>query len=183
MLLPDYRGENRFVIVSTPTARRFFIASNSLRSMERLHSFFFRLYGMVSEASTPPEGYTCHMVLRNSRKNRKIGEFYHPGFLRNLTDLGSVGQEMESMYMVSIRSGPSFRKNTRFNFTARLSFKDSHNMVSVSDIVASEVRTIRKKHGWKFIGGRVHNSSDNLLSETTNLINFIRIPAESDFVI
>ena len=183
LLLPDSKGENRFMVVSTPTARKFYIASDSLRNMERLRAFFFRVYGMVSQESSPPEGYNHHVVMQNSRRNGKIGEFYHPRFLRNLTDLGNIGQEMESVYMVSIRSGPSLRKNTRFNFTARLSFMDLHKMISVSDILNSEIRAIKKRHGWKFRMGRVHNTADNFLSDPTNLINFVRIPAESDFVV
>lgn len=183
LLLPSIGGENRFMVVSSTMSRRFYIASDSLSSMERLRTFFFRVYGMVAETSSPPDGYNHHFTLQNSRRNRKIGEFYHPGFLRNIIDVGSLGDDMESMYLVSIRSGHSFKGTTRFNFTARVSFIDAHKLSSTRDILLSEIRQIRKRWKWRFHTGSLRNTSDNILADTTNLINFIRIPAENDFVV
>ncbi|MCL5732217.1 MAG: hypothetical protein M1285_02345 [Candidatus Thermoplasmatota archaeon] len=183
LLLPPDGQENRFLAISSHTSRRFFIYSTSQGGLERLHAFFFRLYGAMFEESAPPDVFSSHTVLTNARRDRRISDFYHPRFVRNIMDLSAVDSDITTAYSVALRKRTGRRGRRGYNFVASLSFRNPEEMDAFRDVLREEIRALRMETGWKIATkprGRVSNS---LMRNTFQLINFIRIPAESDFII
>lgn len=183
LLLPDRGEENAFLAVCTRTSRRFYIGSTSPKTMERLHAFFFRIYNVIFEPARPPDGFDYHIRIRNLRRNRNLKDFYHPRFVRNLMDMGSVREELVTAYMVTLRSRISPSGKRRYNFVTRVSFTSNGDMISFSDLVRDEIRHISDSSRWKMKIWNGRRITDDLLVNPMNLINFVRIPAETDFII
>lgn len=183
LLLPPDGQENRFLAISSHTSRRFFIYSTSQAGLERLHAFFFRLYGGMFQESTPPDIFTSHTVLTNVRRDRRIGDFYHPRFVRNLMDLSAVDSDITTAYSIALRKHTGRRGRRAYNFVASISFRNPEEMETFRDVLREEISTLRLETGWK-LGIKPHGRiSNNLIRNTFQLINFVRIPAESDFII
>ncbi len=97
--------------------------------------------------------------------------------------MGSVREELVTAYMVTLRSRISSRGKRRYNFITRVSFTSNGDMISFSDLVRDEIRHISDRSRWKMKIWNGRRITDDLLVNPMNLINFVRIPAETDFII
>lgn len=185
LLLPEPYTQNLFYARSDQYQTRFFIASDSGRNLERMESFFLRIYGTIFEDSSLPDNAGGHtVVLKNSIRNIRKGEFYHPGFVRNLLDYTSIDREASISYRVSIRSGQKKKgASGKFNFTVALGFNSVNVERKFSDLLDYEIRAMRREAGYSLRKARINRVGDNLLSNPFNLINFIRVPSERDIII
>ncbi|MEM0156524.1 MAG: hypothetical protein QXN26_00470 [Thermoplasmataceae archaeon] len=183
LLLPPDGQENRFLALSSHTSRRFFVYSTSQGGLERLHAFFFRLYGAMFEANAPPDIFSSHTVLTNSRHNRRISDFYHPRFVRNLMDLSAVDIDITTAYSVTLRKHTGLRGRRGYNFVSSMSFRNTEEMEAFRDVLREEISALRLETGWKLRTKPRGRVSSSLIRNTFQLINFVRIPAESDFII
>ena len=185
LLLPEPYTQNMFYVQGDQYQTRFFLASDSTRNLERMESFFSRIYGSVFEDSPLPEDGAGHsLVLRNSALNLRKKEFYHPGFVRNILDFTSIDRAATMRYCVTIRSGKGLRGNPgRYNFTITVGFNSEQAERKFSDLLAYELKTMRRQSGFSLKRAGKARMRDNLLSIPFNLINFIRIPSERDIMV
>ncbi len=185
LLLPEPFSQNMFYTVSDELQARFFIASDSHANLDRLQSFFIRLYGATFEDSAPnweDTGFSIRMKFRAPFLREK--EFYHPGFVRNLMDLNSVDRDSKFRYTVSIRSAqkPFFRKRS-YGLAVTMSFNSGNARKRLSPLVSQELLTFREETGIRprlLRSGRMRDSNFQL---PFNLINFVRVPSEKDLVL
>jgi hypothetical protein len=185
LLLPEPRTQNLFLVHSDHYNTRFFLSSESQRNLERMESFFSRLYDTIFEDSElpPMEGESSAVILRNSFLNFRRKEFYHPAFVRNIFDYTSIDSSAVMRYCVSIRSGTSrMRIADRFNFTVTIGFNSGDVQKKFSDLLGSELKIMRKQAGFRLRKSGAAKMTDNLLSKPFNLINFVRVPSERDIL-
>ncbi len=185
LLLPEPFTQNMFYVQSDQYQTRFFLASDSTRNLERMESFFSRIYGSVFEDSALPDSGINHaLILRNSALNIRKKEFYHPGFVRNLLDYTSIDRSATMRYCVSLRSGKSARGTAgRYNFTITVGFDSEQAKRKFSDLLSYELKTMRRQSGFSLKRAGKPKMRDNLLSMPFNLINFIRVPSERDIMV
>ena len=180
LLLPMKNSENRFLATFSKQETRFFIGSADSVSMRRMDLFFQRVYQTVSSpADVPADNPEESIYLSNSILNRRLKNFYHPSFIRTIFDIIHTS-ELENMnYEVVLRSaGTAFGKR-RFNFVLKLWTSVPEGLGEIRDLVLSAIREIRTDCKWRFMVDRNSTSTD-LLSNTRNMINFLRIPSEKD---
>lgn len=185
LLLPEPYTQNLFLVQSDLYQTRFFLASESRRNLERMESFFFRLYDTMFEDSELPHMESASsMVLRNSLLNIRKKEFFHPAFVRNLFDYSSIERNATIRYSVSIRSGKHLLRNTeRFNFTITVAFSPDDVRKRFTDLLGSELKAMKRQAGFRMKKSTRAKMSDNLLTNPFNLINFVRIPSERDHLV
>lgn len=185
LLVPEPYTQNLFFARSDQYQTRFYIASDSTRNLERMESFFNRVYGSIFEDSQLPgiEGENA-VILKNSLLNLRKREFYHPGFVRNILDFTSIDRTATMRYCVSLRSGRAgIRKRGRFNFTIAIGFDSGQAEKKFSDLLGYELKAMRRQAGFLLKKSGSPRMRDNLLSEPFNLINFIRVPSERDLMV
>ena len=185
LLLPEPYTQNMFIAHGNQYQTRYYIASDSMRNVERMGSFFSRLYGTVfQETGLPVINEINTVLLKNSLWNVRKKEFYHPAFVRNILDYASMGDSAEVRYCVTVRAGKqSARASGRYNFGIAIGFSTGNARRKFSDLLEYELKTMRRDAGYSLRKARLYRMGDNLLSNPFNLINFIRVPAEKDLVL
>lgn len=182
LLLPDPFTQNLFYSISDELQTRFFVASDSNVNLDRLKSFFQRLYGVnfegVEQVADPGE-YTAILNLKSPLLRER--EFYYPGFVRNILDFNSVDRDSTIRYAVSIRSGDRIMsRNRSYGMSISVSFSSENSGRRLSPLISQEQRKLKQETGMKLKNMRGRRMSDVSLKVPFNLINFIRVPAESD---
>lgn len=185
LLLPEPFTQNLFFVQSDQYRTRFYIASESARNLERMESFFSRIYDSIFEDSEPPAiGGDSTVMLKNSSLNLRKKEFYHPGFVRNILDYTSIDRTASMRYCVSIKSGKNTgRRSGRYNFTITIGFNSEQAERKFSDLLGYELKSMKRQSGFMLKRARIPRMRDNTLSEPFNLINFIRVPSERDLMV
>lgn len=185
LLIPEPFTQNMFLAHCDYYQTRFYVASESARNLDRMEAFFSRLYGAIfQDAGMPQMERVASVVLKNSMRNMRRREFYHPGFVRNILDYTSVDRESSMRYCVSIRSGNSvMRRPGRYNFTIGMGFSNELARRRFSDLLDYELRTLKAESGFSLKRAVRPRMGDNLLSTPFNLINFIRVPSERDIIV
>lgn len=185
LLLPEPFSQNMFYAISDELQARFFIATDSPANMDRLQSFFVRLYGANFEDTSYRADEPAFSIGINFR-TPFIGEkeFYHPGFVRNMLDFNSVDRGSTIRYTVSIRSGgkPLLMKRT-YGLAITVSFDSENARNRLAPLISQEMLTFREEAGIrpKIVRSRVIR--DTVFHRPFNLINFIRVPSEKDLVL
>lgn len=180
LLLPSEGEVNIFLALISRDSIRFLIGSDGLNSMMRMETFFHRVYSAVSSEplSEVPQDLD-EMVLTNSLKSHFIKDFYSPAFVRGLFDI-QAATDLESVrYEVAVRTGKVSRGKYRYNFIIRIGTSDPEGLGEARKLVYREMLNLRRESRWKLRAGK-NSTSDDMLSITGNLINFIRIPSEKD---
>lgn len=180
LLLPLKNSENRFLATFSRQETRFFIGSLDSVSMRRMDLFFQRVYQTVSAPCNVPEDAADDSIhLTNSILNRRIRNFYYPSFIRTIFDIIHTSELENMTYEVILRSaGMSFGRR-RFNFVLKIWTSAPEGLDEIRDLVITAVREIRTDGKWRFRFDRKSTSTD-LLSNSRNMINFLRIPSEKD---
>lgn len=185
LLIPEPFSQNLFYAISDEARTNFFIASESALNLERMEAFFRLVYGATFMQKTgPPEHTGPSIVLRSTPLNARIREFYHPRFVRNLLDYSSIDRNARFSYCVAVRSGrTSFRGRRRFNVAVSLGFDSGFSRAKFNELIRNELAILKKESRFRLRISRSGKMSDGILSESFNLINFIRIPSEHDLVV
>ncbi|MCL4341388.1 MAG: hypothetical protein M1431_04765 [Candidatus Thermoplasmatota archaeon] len=179
LLLPMRNSENRFLATFSRQETRFFIGSLDGASMRRMDLFFQRVYQTVSAPCSVTEDHVDPIYLSNSILNRRIRNFYHPSFIRTIFDIIHTS-ELENMnYEVILRSAGLAFGRRRFNFVLKIWTSAPEGLDEIRDLVIAAVREIRTDGKWRFRFDRKSTTTD-LLSNSRNMINFLRIPSEKD---
>lgn len=185
LLIPEPYTQNLFHAITNDVQTRFFISSDSERNLERMETFFSRLYGAIFEdADSILPCFDHSIMLRNSILNFRKKEFYHPRFVRNILDFPSFERSDPISYSVTMRSGHKQKSGTnRFNISVQIGFKSSESLNRFRDVVDAEVRDLKYHTRHRLKVSKNSKMRDNLLVQPFNLINFIRIPSERDLVV
>ena len=183
LLIPESGNENQFRVISSFTSRTMYIGSTSQKSLERMQAFFYKLYGAAFENAAPKIQFEKHLILVNSWWDRKMKDFYHPEFVRNLLDLSASSHDLVWQYGVNLLGSYDFRRRRRYNFLLTLSFRDEDELGANLDLIRDQIAKLSENTAWKMHRLRTRGISDNLMKNTFNLINFIRIPAKSEYLI
>ena len=184
LLLPEPGTENSFTVLCDEKQTRFFISSSARKNLERLELFFFRIYGTVARDSPVTKRYSFNLTIFNSSLNLRKGDFYHPRFIRNILDFPLIDHDIRFSYTVRIRSGNTWRiGRRRYNFFISIGFDSAGDMERFRDLIANEILILKESAKWRMRISRSPRIIDNLLRNTFNLINFVRIPSESDNII
>ena len=184
LLLPEPGTENAFTVLCDEQQTRFFISSSARKNLERLELFFFRIYGTIIEDSPAMHRYSSSLTIFNSLLNLRTGDFYHPRFIRNILDFPHIDHDIRFSYTVRIRSSNTWRiGRRRYNFFISIGFDSAGDMDRFRDLVANEILSLKESAKWRMRISRSSGILDNLLRNPFNLINFVRIPSESDNII
>ena len=184
LLLPEPGTENAFTVLCDEQQTRFFISSSARKNLERLELFFFRIYGTIIEDSPVMHRYSSSLTIFNSLLNLRTGDFYHPRFIRNILDFPHIDHDIRFSYTVRIRSSNTWRiGRRRYNFFISIGFDSAGDMDRFRDLVANEILSLKESAKWRMRISRSSGILDNLLRNPFNLINFVRIPSESDNII
>lgn len=184
LLLPEPGTENAFTVLCDEQQTRFFISSSARKNLERLELFFFRIYGTIIEDSPAMHRYSSSLTIFNSLLNLRTGDFYHPRFIRNILDFPHIDHDIRFSYTVRIRSSNTWRiGRRRYNFFISIGFDSAGDMDRFRDLVANEILSLKESAKWRMRISRSSGIMDNLLRNPFNLINFVRIPSESDNII
>lgn len=182
MLIPEPFTQNIFYAVTGKSGARVFVASDSHVNMNRMLTFFSKMYNATPVEFMPLEkNFSSHYVLKFRTSVLVEKEFYYPGFIRNLFDYGSIDGETVVRYAVAMRSGISklARKRT-FGVSITLSFDSESTRNRIMPLISSELRNFRKENKVKLKRMWWKRMRDTSHDVPFNLINFIRIPSDSD---
>lgn len=184
LLIPEPFTQNLFYAISDTLETRFFLASDSRLNLERLEAFFLRLYGAsCEEVADAPVHKGSVTVLRSTILNGRTGEFYHPRFVRNILDYAAVDNTGRVSYCVAIRSGRvSIRAKRRFNVVVSVGFDSDLAKNRFHDLIRHETGIMKREAGFRMRVSDRKRISDNIMTESFNLINFVRIPSENDLM-
>lgn len=180
LLLPSKGEINSFLAIMSRDSIRFFIGSDGLNSLTRMEAFFHRVYSAVaSEPVSDIKESIESMILTNSLRSHFIRDFYAPSFVRGLFDLQAATDLESVIYEVALRTGVFRNGRYRFNFFIRIGTSDPEGLGEVKKLVFREMLNLRKQSRWKLRTDK-YATSDDILRNPGNLINFIRIPSERD---
>lgn len=185
LLLPEPFTQNLFYAVSDEMETRFFIASESRLNLEKMEAFFLRLYGAIFQDCEDPVKHAGSTVfLKSTIRNARVKEFYHPRFVRNMLDYSSIDRSARISYCVSVRSGRHVgRKGRRYNISVSVGFDSRFSRRKFMELIDSELSAMKREARFVLKKSGRGILSDNTLSQSFNLINFIRIPSEQDLVV
>lgn len=185
LLIPEAETQNVFAVVAEEFETRFYISSDSMRNLERVQSFFSRLYGAIFEDSDGIEATrSTPIMLKNSLSNVRRGEFYHPRFVRNILDYPSVHKGTGMVYRVTVRAGKQGKLGSpRFNFLVSIGFTSNLSVRKLRDLIRVDTRELRTESRYRIKLTKTPRLRDNLFKYPFNLINFIRVPSENDIIV
>ncbi len=185
LLVPEPFSQNIFYSISDELQTRFFIGSDSHANLDRLQSFFTRLYGATFEDSAikqVEEGFSISLRLKTPLFTEK--EFYYPGFVRNILDFNSIDRSSVIRYSVSIMAGEKrLLRPKAYGLSITLTFDSELHKSRLAPLIDQETMKLSKETG---IRGKIKKSlkvRDTGFKNTFNLINFVRVPSEKDVVI
>ena len=178
LIIPHTGEENHFLVSFKRDEIRFFVGSTGVSSLKRLEAFFQRVYS-ASSIETPylEEKNAEEIYMTNGIRTSLVRDFYSPAFVRGVFDIPISTGLQEMNYKVTVRTGSQHRGKSRFNFVVRLGTTDPVGLSDAAKIVQAEVLNLRRESHWVLKQGR-WKTSDILLRNPGNLINFIRIPSE-----
>lgn len=186
LLIPSESQENRFVINSGENYVHFYLGSTSYRNFAMMESFFTRIYDCVVEPVEQPSFQFARKILvTNSPRNKRRGDFYYPEFIRNVVYLPFSLRNMNMSYQIAIRSSVSkLRKEKRFSMFMFVGFDGDEGSINEAiHYFRKEMRSIKSEKRW---GLKIIKERDkirvrtNVLYRSFNLANFIRIPEDQE---
>lgn len=185
LLLPESFSQNLFYAISGKEGTRLFFASDSMVNINRLQSFFSKLYGTSAiEAGSPPDSFDFPYMMGLKMPLFKEKEFYYPGLVRNLFDYRTIEEDSLIKYTVSLRSGVSkLARRKTFGMSVSLSFDSEASMNRFTPLISSEFENMRRENGVKMKRVKKNRLRDTSLHIPFNLINFIRIPTDKDLAL
>lgn len=185
LLIPEPFTQNLFYAISDDKQANFFIASESLLNLGRMEAFFRLVYGAsFIESAASPKHAGPATIMRSTSLNARTREFYHPRFVRNILDYANVDRSAKISYCVTIRSGRiSPRGRRRFNIGVSVGFDSDLSKAKFNELIRNELGILRKDSRFRLRISKNGRISDRTLSESFNLINFIRIPSEHDLAV
>lgn len=182
LLLPEPFTQNVFVNISRGNKNRMLIGSSSMVNMNRMRSFFSRMYNAdMREASMDmkPTEHSFSFFLKKPFFREK--EVYYPGLVRNLFDFSSIDSRPVIRYTVAIRSSQGWpNRKENFGVSVTLSFDTENAKKLFMPLIRKELRKLRNETGLRVRKGKARKVWDASLHLPFNLINLIRIPSESD---
>ena len=182
LLLPSEGEENRFLAKASSDSIEFYIGSTSIAGFQAMRGFFSKLYDCRIDEEEPerldaPES----IALLNRHYIRKKSFSYFPGFMSNILYLPSAIDALELQYEVVIRSSVSWRKDKLYNFCTYVTMDfDGRPAKEIKGYINNDVSRLAKERKWRLKlkkGGRVRFRTD-LLSDSFDLCNFVRIPSD-----
>lgn len=181
LLLPSEGEENRFMAKSDRYDIIYYIGSTSLKNLEMMSSFFQKMYNSSTRDVTDPgKEYRDNIILFNSRFNRRFQEYYHPAFVRNITQMPHHFSDLELSYEVAVRSALIPLNRRRFSFYISIGMDAEENVRD--DLILSmkdSVRSIRDEAKWKLVPGKGRSSFRfNMFRKPFALSSFINIPTD-----
>ncbi len=180
LLLPASGGVNKFRIVSYDRRLHFYICSSTETGYVLFSQFFTRNYPcyVKEEYDNEMNGMNHHYFVNRS-SDRKLGDIYFPRLLRNIVNISYSFPEAMMEYSASIRRN---RKGKGGKYSIYIGFgirENSGYSGEIYDFIRNEFQKLKSETSWKFSrkAGRFLLRTD-MLSNTFNMINFLRIPED-----
>ncbi|MGC8608794.1 MAG: hypothetical protein ACP5UV_02860 [Thermoplasmata archaeon] len=179
LLLPAKGTSNSFRISSHDGRLHFHVCSEIEINYGLLSQFFTRNYPCyLKEDQNGIENGMKYRYYVNRSSDRKLGEIYFPRILRNIVNISYSFPELQMEYSAEIRGNT--RGSGKYSMYVKFGMmEDSAYSSGIEDFIANEFLELKRRKMWKFARkkGKFALKTD-LLSNTFNMINFVRIPED-----